>query len=149
MKDLRKNITVLKEETEKLISEKDFDIIEHFNDEYGAGFGENRSFNEFVDLYAEEDEGYFDPFDLVMDENDIIHFMQWRYRLFLIANMESITQEFEKIESGDSHTAIKRLEQDISDLRKYKKEIDKIIEISGATIEKIDKLIEIVDKHRK
>lgn len=149
MEDLRNDIIILKEETVKLVAEKDGAFIEHFNEEYGAGFGDGRTFECFSDLYSEEEEGYFDPFDLFMDEKDVFQFMNWCYRKFLIINMQSITKSIEKIESGDKHTAIKTLENDVSDLRKYKKNIRQIIQTSNTTLDKIDELIKMADKYRK
>ena len=149
MEDLRNDIAILREETAELIAEKDGALIEHFNEEYGAGFGEDRTFDDFSDLYSEDGEGYFDPFDLFMDEKDVFQFMNWCYRKFLIINMKSITESIERIESGEKHTAIKALEKDVSDLRKYKKYIQQIIAASNTTLDKVDELIKIADKYRK
>ena len=149
MEDLRNDLTILKEETEKLVAEKDGALIEHFNEEYGAGFGDSRTFECFSDLYSEDKAGYFDPFDLFMDEKDVFQFMNWCYRKFLIINMQSITESIEKIESGEKHTAIKALGKDVSDLRKYKREIQQIIAASNTTLDKVDELIKIADKYRK
>ena len=103
----------------------------------------------FTALYSEDKAGYFDPFDLFMDEKDVFQFMNWCYRKFLIINMQSITESIEKIESGDKHIAIKTLENDVSDLRKYKKNIRQIIQTSNTTLDKIDELIKMADKYRK
>lgn len=141
-------IATLKNDISQLILQKNEAFIEHFNEEYGADFEENRDFNEFADLYAEDDDGYLDPFDLVMDENDIMHFLQWRYRMFLISYMNSVAECLEKITNGEQHTSKKQLEKDVSDMRKYKKQIKEIQSISDNTIQQINALIELADKYR-
>ena len=149
MDNIKQYIETLKNDTSELFAEKNKDFIEYFNEMYSAEFGEDRNFNNFCDLFAEDEEGYFDPCDLVMDENDIICFMKWRYCLSLLMYMESVTDTLEEFESGKQHTAKKGLEKTVSYLRKYKKQIKQIISVSENTIEKIDDLIGIADKYRK
>ena len=142
-----KEIATLKNDISQLILQKNEAFIEHFNEEYGADFEESRDFNEFADLYAEDD-GYLDPFDLVMDENDIMHFLHWRYRMFLISYMNSVAECLEKITNGEQHTSKKQLEKTVSDMRKYKKQIKEMQAISDNTIQQINALIKLADKYR-
>ncbi len=148
MENLNQRIETLRKESEKLVAEKNKDLIEYFNDVYGVGFGEERDFNGVDELYNEDGEGYLDPFDLAMDENDILQFLKWRYRLYLISKTDSLAECLERISDGKEHVSKKHLEKEVSDMRGYKRLIEEILSVSKDTLEKIEEIMKVADKYR-
>lgn len=122
------------------------EFIQYLNNEFEAELDEEKDY-ELQELFDEDIE-----LPLSISEEEILAFLKWRYSLILVENEKSIIESLEAVANADpkkTHRAIKNLENDISDMRDYKRVIKRIIDASNETLNKLDELLTLCDKYGK
>ena len=140
MANIESTIKQLKHEANSL-SVQNEDAAQYMPDTYYLDFeNETLSDDEIEDFFAGN--GY------VISVNDIISFLESLTCEWLLEKQNSTFDNLEMLKS-DNHNAVKSMERDITDLRRYKKKIKEISSICEDRIALIDSLIEAIDRHRK
>ncbi len=147
MDNIAKLIEELRDKAECLTEEKNRDITEYLNDIYAADFSDDRDFSDFSHFYDEDEDGYLDPMDLSMDEDDIISFLKWSYRLSLASHTENLADALEKTEDGEEEAAREEMISAAEGMKSFKYRLTEIIEIAENMIKEADSLIKIAEEY--
>ena len=149
MDNIENVIDELRDKADRMTEEKNEEIIEYLNDIYDTDFTEDRDFSDFSQFYDEDeaDDGYLDPMDLAMDEDDVNSFQKWSYRLSLILHTENIADILEKIEDNGKASVKKELISTAKAIESYKDRLTEIIEFAEYMKKEADSLIEIIEEY--
>ena len=150
---IKKDVKELEATQERLENEKNKTIIKFFNEEYGAGFSEDRYFECFENLFSEDedDAGYLNPYDLRLGWDEVRLFLYWQaihdYNLRQGVTAEALKMLASSDERCRNHGKNGILVAD-SRIEKSMDELQKIVDSAKSAMDRLNELKQLLNKYK-
>ena len=150
---IKKDLEELEAAQERLECEKNSTIINFFNEEYGAGYSEDRYFECFENLFSEDEDGagYLDPYDLRLGWDEVQLFLYWQtmhdynQRQGLTAEVLEMLASSDERRRNHGKNGIKIA---LSGIEKSMDELQKIVDSAKSAMDRLEVLKQVLHKYK-
>ena len=150
---IKKDLEVINATQDRLENEKNATIISFFNEEYGAGFSEDRYFECYESLFSEDedDAGYVDSYDLRLGWDEVRLFLYWQaihdYNLrqgFIAEALEMLASNDERRQNHGKNG----INIAVSGIEKSLDELQKIVDSAKSAMDRLNELKQVLNKYK-